>query len=99
MIGDIIALSKNYIREAKTENDFLQICLIKNGIAKVINIAPIKNIFSFCGFWDNGDYISCFIHFRFMYNDIFGLKVMNINKNTLEIEGYDDMTLDSQYIE
>ena len=99
VLGDIIALSKNYIREAKTENDFLQICLIKNGVAKVINIAPIKNIFSFCGFWENGNYISCFIHFRFMYNDIFGLKVMNINKNTLEIEGYDDMTLDSQYIE
>ena len=99
VIGDIIALSKNYIREAKKENDFLQICLIKNGVAKVINIAPIKNIFSFCGFWDNGDYISCFINFRFIYNDIFGLKVMNINKNTLEIEGYDDMTLDSQYIE
>ena len=98
VIGDIIALSKNYIEEAKTENDFLQICLIKNGVAKVINIAPIKNIFSFCGFWDNGDYISCFIHFRVIYNDIFGLKVMNINKNTLEIEGYDDMTLDSQYI-
>ena len=99
VIGDIIALSKNYVREAKKENDFLQICLIKNGVAKVINIAPIKNIFSFCGFWDNGDYISCFIHLRFIYNDIFGLKVMNINKNTLEIEGYDDMTLDSQYIE
>ena len=98
VIGDIIALSKNYIREEKKENDFLQICLIKNGVAKVINIAPIKNIFSFCGFWDNGNYISCFIHFRFIYNSIFGLKVMNINKNTLEIEGYDDMTLDSQYI-
>ena len=98
VIGNIIALSKNYYQESKTDTEIFQIYLVKNNGSKIINIAPIRNIGSFYGFWDNGDYISCFIYYRIIYNDIFGLKVMNINKNTLEIEGYDDMTLDSQYI-
>ena len=98
--NNISAICHNVASQSSnsTEKSFIKI--IKGDIQKKIEIAPNKFIKNLCGFAENGEYISFFVGMLVKYDKFkIGMNLVNINKETLEIEIAEDISIDTQYIE
>ena len=97
---DIYAVCHNVVSQSSNSAEKSFVKIIKGDIQKKIEIAPNKYIKNFCGFAENGEYISFFVEMLVKYDKFkVGMNLVNINKETLEIEIAEDISIDTQYIE
>ena len=97
---DIYAVCHNVVSQSSNSAEKSFVKIIKGDIQKKIEIAPNKFIKNLCGFAENGEYISFFVEMLVKYDKFkVGMNLVNINKETLEIEIAEDISIDTQYIE
>lgn len=96
---DIYLICSNITNQTLSSNEKYFIKIIKGDTQKNIEIAPKKYFSNFCGFIDNEEFISFFIRMIVNYEEFkIGMNFVNINKDTLEIESVENISVDTQYI-
>ena len=97
---DIYLIGNNITNQTSFSSEKYSIKIIKGDTQKNIEIAPKKYFSNFCGFIDNEECISFFIRMIVNYGEFkIGMNLVNINKDTLEIESVENISIDTQYIE
>ena len=97
---DIYLIGNNVTNQTSFSSEKYSIKIIKGDTQKNIEIAPKKYFSNFCGFIDNEECISFFIRMIVNYGEFkIGMNLVNINKDTLEIESVENISIDTQYIE